>query len=167
MPMRGGRFARAARRGGGEPHGRRNGVSMAAKVYLDGWVRVERLGRERVDGRFRGGDLRGEVAWLASGHAYEHLHVVEFAAAGVRRGFHRHVAHRETLYVFTGALRCLASRPGRARLERLLEAGDLVTMAPGLAHGFVAREPSIAVAMGTGSDPVEDCVAAPELAEGL
>ncbi|HEX5727175.1 MAG TPA: hypothetical protein VFX98_16980 [Longimicrobiaceae bacterium] len=139
---------------------------MAAKVYLDGWVRVERLGRERVDGRFRGGDLRGEVAWVASGHPYEYLHVIAFAAAGVRRGFHRHTAHRETLYLFQGALRFLARRPGHPRLELELEAGDLVTLAPGVAHGFVARTPSLAVAMGTGSDPVEDCVAVPELGEG-
>ena len=138
------------------------------RSYLGGAVRVERLERERgPDGRFRTGDLRGEVAWIASGQHYEHLHVIEFAAAGVRRGFHRHLASREDLYVFRGSIHFLARAAGGGpRLELDLEAGDLVAIGPGVAHGFIAREPALAVAMGIGQDPVVDVHPAPDLDAG-
>jgi dTDP-4-dehydrorhamnose 3,5-epimerase-like enzyme len=134
-------------------------------TYLDGAVTVERLGREPVDGRFRSADERGAVAWLARCRRYDFVHVIEFARAGVRRGFHAHAGHTESLYVFSGRLRMLARGAGGGEtLAMELEAGDLATLGPGVAHGFEALEPAIAIALGTGEDPVGTTVAVPDLA---
>jgi dTDP-4-dehydrorhamnose 3,5-epimerase-like enzyme len=134
------------------------------RSYLEGLVSVERLEREPSDGRFRTADERGAVAWLARGRRYDYIHVIEFAREGVRRGFHAHAGHTETLYVFSGRLRTFARQAeGGETVTMALEAGDLATFAPGTAHGFEALEPTIAVALGTGDDPVSGTIAVPDL----
>jgi dTDP-4-dehydrorhamnose 3,5-epimerase-like enzyme len=132
--------------------------------YLDGAVTVETLGRDARDGRFRAEDERGAVAWLARGRRYDFVHVIEFAAAGVRRGFHAHDAHTESLYVFSGRVRMLARKAdGGETLSIDLAAGEMAMFEPGVAHGFEAMEPTIAIALGTGEDPFEGTVSVPDL----
>jgi mannose-6-phosphate isomerase-like protein (cupin superfamily) len=130
--------------------------------HLDGRIRLSRLGGDAAAGAFRGGDARGRVAWPARGIAFTSTHVVEFARAGVRRGFHRHPRGAEHLYVFAGGLRMVAEAGG-VRVELRLEEGDRVSIAPGVAHGFTALEPTVAVAYGEGPDPLADKEPAPEL----
>lgn len=130
--------------------------------YLDGAVTVEELGGDPSAGRFRAADARGAVAWLARGGSYQYLHVVEFAEAGVRRGFHVHADHAEHLYVFLGSLRLLARKDGE-RVDLELSAGHLAVLGPGVAHGLIAREPAVAVILGHGSDPVHDVQPVPDL----
>ena len=132
--------------------------------HLDGAVTIESVGTSSVDGLFRASDARGEVAWPSVGEPSEYIHIIEFAEAGVRRGFHSHPGHRERLYVFRGALRVLVRAAGGGDVVELrVSAGELIRMGSGVAHGFVALEPTLAVAMGVGANPLGNTVAAPEL----
>jgi len=132
--------------------------------YLDGGLRVERLDREPRDGRFRAEDERGAVAWLARGEPYAYLHAVEFRDAGVRRGFHAHREHAETLYVVSGRLQLVARRSCGGDCVRVeLAAGDAATFAPDVAHGLIALEPALAVSLGAGADPIEGGYPVPDL----
>jgi quercetin dioxygenase-like cupin family protein len=126
-------------------------------------VTLERVGATPADGRFRSADARGEVAWPAIGEPTEYVHVIEFATPGVRRGFHRHTRHRERVYLFRGALSVRARLGAGPAVELTLAAGDLVSFAENVSHGFVSLEPSLAVALGTGSNPMDDTVADPGL----
>ncbi|WP_331054307.1 cupin domain-containing protein [Longimicrobium sp.] len=128
---------------------------MDVRSYLNGALTVQRLGGDDGESLFHAGDARGAVAWLARGTPFSFLHVVEFAAVGVRRGFHAHTGHTEHFYLFSGALTLIAAAEG-GRVQVELAAGDLAVFAPGTAHGLIAREPSVAVAMGNGSDPTRD-----------
>jgi quercetin dioxygenase-like cupin family protein len=130
--------------------------------YLDGGLTVEVLGADAVAGRFRGRDARGEVAWLARGEPYDSLHAISFSAPGVRRGFHLHAGHRESLYVVSGTLRLIAGRGGEM-VELTLDAGTLATFEPGVAHGLIAESASFAVSFGSGTDPVADTIPCPDL----
>lgn len=132
------------------------------RSYLDGGVKVQVLGGDSAAGLFRAGDARGGVAWLARGEPWEYLHVVEFAYEGARRGFHVHQRHDERLYVFFGALRLIAERGGET-VDLVLDAGSLVAFEPGVAHGFIAQSPALAVSFGGGSDPITDMVPRPDL----
>lgn len=132
------------------------------RSYLDGGLTVEVLGGDAAAGLFRAADARGGVAWLARGEPFAYLHAVEFRAAGDRRGFHAHAAHRERLYVFSGALRLLAEAGGET-VDVVLEAGSLATFAPGVAHGLIAESPAFAVSFGSGADPIHDSTPRPDL----
>ena len=136
---------------------------MSVRSYLDGALTVESLDGGTGAGPFRAGDARGCVAWLARGEPFAYLHAVELNAPGVRRGFHAHPGHRERLYLFSGSVRLLAGRGG-ARVDIMLQVGDLATIAPGVAHGLIAETPAFVVAFGNGTDPIADSVACPELA---
>jgi quercetin dioxygenase-like cupin family protein len=135
---------------------------MAERSYLDGALVVETLAGDTGTGPFRAEDARGRVAWLARGEPFAYLHAIEFAAPGVRRGFHAHPGHSERLYLFSGTVRLLAGHAG-SREAVTLHAGDLATFAPGVAHGLIAETPAFAVAFGSGTDPIADCVACPDL----
>ena len=130
--------------------------------YLEGELTVRQLGGDPSAGPFRAGDARGAVAWLARGEAFHYLHAVEFAEAGVRRGFHVHPNHTEHFYVFTGSLRLLARTDGEI-VDVILSAGDLAVFNPGVAHGLIAQEPTVALAFGNGADPIHDTLPAPDL----
>jgi mannose-6-phosphate isomerase-like protein (cupin superfamily) len=138
------------------------GKEEGMRSYLDGGLTVEELGGDAAAGLFRAGDARGGVAWLGRGEPSTYLHAFEFRAAGDRRGFNEHAGHHERLYVFSGTLRMLASL-GAERVEVTLEAGHLVTIAPGVAHGFVAESPVFGISFGSGTDPVHDSIPRPDL----
>ena len=132
------------------------------RSYLDGGLTVEVLGADAGAGRFRGIDARGEVAWLARGEPYDWLHAISFSGPGMRRGFHRHAGHRESLYVASGTLRLIAGRGGET-VELTLEAGTLAILAPGVAHGLISETPAFAVSFGSGTDPLADTIPCPDL----
>jgi quercetin dioxygenase-like cupin family protein len=138
------------------------GKETRVESYLEGAVTVEVLGGDAAAGLFRGGDARGGVAWLARGEPFAYLHAVEFRSPGDRRGFHVHVGHTERVYVFSGTLRLVAAAGGE-RTEIVLGAGSLATLEPGVAHGFVAESPCLAVLFGSGTDPIHDFTPAPGL----
>jgi mannose-6-phosphate isomerase-like protein (cupin superfamily) len=132
--------------------------------YLDGGLKVERLDCQPRGGRFRAEDERGAVAWLARGEAYEYLHAIEFRDAGVRRGFHAHREHAETLYVVSGRLQLVARHSGGGDPVRVeLTAGDSATFGPDVAHGLIALEPAFAVSLGAGADPIHGGYPVPDL----
>jgi mannose-6-phosphate isomerase-like protein (cupin superfamily) len=130
--------------------------------YLGGALTVEQVGGDSAAGIFRASDARGSIAWLARGGAYQYLHAAEFAEAGVRRGFHVHANHTEHFYVFLGSLRLLA-RKDVETVDLVLSAGDMAVLGPGVAHGLTAREPTIAVILGHGADPIHDVQPVPDL----
>lgn len=132
------------------------------RSYLDGAVTVRVLGGDAAAGLFRGGDARGGVAWLTRGEPFAYLHVVEFRSPGDRRGFHVHAGHDERFYVFSGTVRLLAAMGGE-RAEIVLSEGSLAALAPGVAHGFIAEAPAIAVSFGSGTDPIHDTTPVPDL----
>lgn len=135
---------------------------------LGGRVRIERLERGGPDTPFMAGDGRGMMAWPVVGESFEYLHVVEFAAPGVRRGLHLHAAHEESFLLFRGSLRVafsLAESEGAEVVE--LEAGDLVRMAPGVAHALESLSPALTVHVGRGSHPIHDTLPVPGLAAFL
>ena len=121
--------------------------------YFGGKLQIESLPRENRDGRFRVSDHRGEVAWPIAGERFEYHHVVEFAQAGDRRGFHVHRQHEELLYVFRGTLQLVVKEMDSGETAVLeLAARDLATMAPGVARGLVPAEPTIAISAGRGAE---------------
>jgi quercetin dioxygenase-like cupin family protein len=110
--------------------------------------------------RERHRDDRGELAIpLASGEpAAEVVEVIEFADGAVRGG-HVHDRCREVLYVWSGALDAELLHPQGDgwRLQRAhVPAGSRMTIPPGVAHRFTAREPSVAVCLLAGGVPAED-----------
>ncbi|RGC69456.1 hypothetical protein C5N14_09285 [Micromonospora sp. MW-13] len=97
-----------------------------------------------------GGRVRsaaGELAKIVDGGSYRYLAYLEFLPeAGRPRGNHYHAARTETLYVISGRLRgVFLDLDSGERVEALLEAGDLVTLAPRCAHVFQALERAQAV----------------------
>lgn len=133
-----------------------------------GRLRVEALPPSARTGRFRASDERGEVAWLIAGTEFDSLHVVEFAHADARRGFHVHHRHEEQLYLFRGRLLLVARDVTTGEtITRELREGNLATFAPGIAHGLVSRTPTLAICFGRGAVPFEDVEPVPDLADDL
>lgn len=152
--------ARSRRVGAADQNGQE---TMLARSYLGGALTVEELGPDSGGGGlFRAEDARGGVAWLARGEPFSYLHALEFRSPGDRRGFHVHADYTERLYVFSGTVRMLAARDGE-RVEVLLTAGCLVTLAPGVAHGVIAETPAFAVGFGSGADPFSHSTPTPDL----
>ncbi len=141
---------------------------MEERSWLGGAVTVRTLPGPGEGRLFRVEDARGEVAWPVAAEAFAWMHVVEWAEAGIRRGFHRHDAHEEVFYVFRGELRMLARASSSSEtVDVEVRAGDRVRFAPGTAHGFVSLTPALGIAVGDGEDPFASTVPTPELAEAL
>ncbi len=84
----------------------------------------------------------GELAQVANGEAFHFLAYVEFQEnASALRGNHYHARKTETLYIIRGKL--LAKYKDietGEEFETTLETGDLVTISPGCAHGYLPLE---------------------------
>lgn len=89
----------------------------------------------------------GEFAQVANGGAARFVAYLEFLAGpGRSRGNHVHARRTEILYVIRGRLRARwRDVAGGDRVERVLTAGDLVTVSPGCAHAYEAIEYSQAI----------------------
>lgn len=126
--------------------------------FLGGAVSFDKLSSKADEkGRFRGGDERGEVAVFLSNLPVEYVEYAEFSGEGVKRGFHYHAAYTEHVYVLKGRLVFVGSLVGgEGRIEISVSAGDLLTIAPGVAHAFMSCEKSAIIAAGHGENPFVD-----------
>lgn len=128
------------------------------KEFLNGGIKIESF--ESVpdsQGRFTGGDERGMVSGILHGVSINFVEVAEFVKAGMKRGFHFHEQYEEQLYIISGSLKMIVrSRDGKNTIALDVHIGDLITIAPGIAHGFEAIEKTIIISMGNGTDPFKD-----------
>lgn len=126
--------------------------------HLNGKVTVYTLAKELdANGRFRGGDERGDFAMIVAGENIDHLEYAEFATYGVKRGFHFHEQFTEKIYVLKGSLiLAIADIETREQAHIKVHPGEVVTMQPNVAHACFALENTIIVAMGSGSNPFKD-----------
>lgn len=90
---------------------------------------------------------KGAVAFLNILDHISFLSVLELIPGTGVRGNHHHTVKHENMYVIQGKLRGLYSLPDHPKeiREIILTGGDLVTIRPGLVHGYEAIEPTIAV----------------------
>lgn len=126
--------------------------------YFENRLTVETLGTEADSfGRFRNRDDRGEVAMLLAGTRVDHIEFAEFNDAGIKRGFHFHNEYHEKFYVISGSLTVSATHleSGENRIFNI-KSGDIMTIAPGIAHAFLSLEKSHVLSMGTGAAPFID-----------
>lgn len=94
---------------------------------------------------------------LVADDKIEHIEYAEFREAHVRRGDHFHKHYVEKLYVIRGALLLAVSdMRDQESVTVKLGAGDVVTIQPGIAHGFYALEPSMVLSAGYGDKPFVD-----------
>lgn len=131
---------------------------VVTQSFLQGKVILEKLPREASeDGRFFGGDERGDVAMFFSGKNVEYVEYAEFKNKGVKRGFHYHNNFTEYACVLYGEIRFVGKVVGSDdEIEVLLSEGDILTIKPGVAHGFLALEKSGIIYAGNGQSPFKD-----------
>ena len=88
----------------------------------------------------------GELAQLtADGTAFRYLACLELRE-GTERGNHLHRRKQEAFYLLSGAVTLFAQDPQQEdRVEIPLQAGDLVFIAPGIAHGLRVLQSGFAV----------------------
>ncbi len=105
-------------------------------------------------------DEKGRAVYLNSTASVNTVALLEFAPDGAARGNHYHHHKHETLYLFSGSLTLFYWLPGGSEIrERNLEAGDLVTIEPKLAHAYKALALSIAFEIGVGDFDLSDVIA--------
>ena len=97
-----------------------------------------------------GGRIRmpaGEFTQVLNGDVARFVALLEFRVGdGLSRGNHVHERKSESLYLASGRLAAtFTDLDSGERIERVIEAGDLVYVAPRLAHAYRALEPSLAV----------------------
>ncbi len=100
----------------------------------------------------------GEFTQVLNGETARFVALLEFKVGpGLSRGNHYHERKTESLYVVSGRLAArFADLDTGERFERELAAGDLVTVAPRLAHTYRALEPALAVELSpTPFDPAD------------
>lgn len=108
-----------------------------------------------------GGRIRmpaGEFTQVLNGDVARYVALLEFKLGpGLSRGNHYHEKKSETLYVVSGRLAAtFVDVDTGERVERELAPGDLVRMAPRLAHTYRALEPAFAVELSpTPFDPAD------------
>jgi len=100
----------------------------------------------------------GEFAQIANGEEARFIAYLEFLVGeGRSRGNHVHARRAEALYVVRGRLRARwADVASGEREEQVLKGGDLVHVAPGLAHAYEALEYTQAIEFSaTPFDPLD------------
>lgn len=133
-------------------------IDSEKKRYFSGHLIVETLNADADSyGRFRNSDERGEVAMIVTKGNLEYVELAEFADKGVKRGYHYHTMYTERLYVISGQL-YLAAEMLETKEKALIgiNAGDVITIMPGVAHAFVSVRKSLVLSMGSGADPFAD-----------
>jgi dTDP-4-dehydrorhamnose 3,5-epimerase-like enzyme len=106
-------------------------------------------------------DSRGATAILAESERLDFVEYIEFKAAGDVRGAHLHREYEERLYLIEGRLEAdfldLSDGDCARALESVeLGAGELLLIPAAVAHRFTAKEPSRAIAFGSGPSPLVD-----------
>lgn len=128
------------------------------KTYLNNKVHLETLPKEADGkGRFITSDERGIVSLFISNDPVEFVEYAEFKNKGVKRGFHYHKNYTEYIYVSSGKLLFVgkAVKSGES-VELIAETGDLLTIAPNIAHGLLSLKASSIIAAGKGENPFKD-----------
>lgn len=140
-------------------------MAETSRIFLDGRVTVQTLAEDNDQaGRFSKADDRGRISVLVRESPRTFVELAEFKHPGTRRGFHLHRIYQEELFVVSGSLVVVVEEEAsRNHAEFEMAAGDLIQIAPGIAHGFIAQEPSLLVAMGTFADPFKDREPTPNL----
>jgi quercetin dioxygenase-like cupin family protein len=135
------------------------------RTFLDGRVTVQALTPDNdLAGRFSKADDRGRISVLVRESPRSFVELAEFLHPGTRRGFHLHRTYQEELFVVSGYLTVVVEEDASGNhAEFEIGAGDLLQIAPGIAHGFIAQEPSLVVAMGNQADPFKDREPTPNL----
>jgi quercetin dioxygenase-like cupin family protein len=152
------------------------GATVVPQVLVMSWSTMPTVDRQFVDGRVlvtsiaagaapgKGlrrvlNDSRGEFALFLRGACAESAEYVEFTA-GTTRGNHVHSLMTERVYVARGRVQLTVAsvdgdQHGSPSTIELLS-GDLVEIAPNIAHAFFASEASTIVSLGFGADPFDD-----------
>ncbi|MBX3731790.1 MAG: cupin domain-containing protein [Verrucomicrobiae bacterium] len=88
----------------------------------------------------------GELAQLTDGRtAFRHIACLELRE-GTLRGNHRHEQKQEWFYLVAGRVTFFAVDPDSGqRMELKVEPGDLLEVAPGVAHALRVEAPGLAV----------------------
>lgn len=88
----------------------------------------------------------GELAQLTTGDIdYRYIACLELRE-GTLRGNHRHEQKQESLYLLSGSASVHALDPATGeRVEVRLQPGDLIRVAPGIAHALVVHASGMAV----------------------
>lgn len=84
---------------------------------------------------------RGELAQIINNECFRHLVYLELKKGNFFRGRHFHLKREETFYVVSGKVRALFEDiETKERLEKVLIAGNKVTIFPKCAHIFFPLE---------------------------
>ncbi|MBL9174354.1 MAG: cupin domain-containing protein [Verrucomicrobiales bacterium] len=88
----------------------------------------------------------GELSQLSTGDIdYRYIACLELRE-GTVRGNHRHERKQESLYLLSGSASVHALDPATSeRVEVTLQPGDLIRIAPGIAHALVVHASGMAV----------------------
>lgn len=135
------------------------------RTFLDGRVTVQVLTPDNDQaGRFSKADERGRISVLVRESPRNFVELAEFKHPGTRRGFHLHRKYQEELFVVSGSLTVITEDEASGNhAEFEMAAGDLLQIAPGVAHGFIAQQPSLVVVTGNLTDPFKDREPVPNL----
>ncbi|MCL2410275.1 MAG: cupin domain-containing protein [Treponema sp.] len=132
--------------------------SRTIQSYLNDNMIVE--SSPKVEGetnRFWHSDKRGEVAVILDNINVNFLEFAEFAASEIKRGHHYHEKYTEYLYVLSGEVKVIAkSLITEEEISFFIRKGDLLTIKPNIAHGFLSITHAEVLTMGTGSNPFND-----------
>lgn len=126
--------------------------------YLNNSMIVESSSEETSEkNRFWHSDERGKVAVILDNCNVDFLEYAEFANSGIKRGHHYHDKYTEYLYVLSGQIRVVAKLLSTGELTNfIIKRGDLLTIKPNVAHGFLSLSHAEVLTMGTGSNPFND-----------
>ncbi|MEN9676933.1 MAG: hypothetical protein RIS76_2829 [Verrucomicrobiota bacterium] len=127
-------------------------MAPASQSHLDGGVVLHRLPAIPVSAASGSPERKrlllpaGELAQLTEDKtAFRYLACLELRE-GTERGNHLHRRKQEAFYLMSGVVTLFALDPqGEDRVELPLEAGDLVFIAPGIAHGLRVLQSGFAV----------------------
>ena len=83
----------------------------------------------------------GELAQITNGEPFRFLAYGDFnTKSGLPRGNHYHKSKTEHLYVLTGSLTAvLEDVSTKERMSIELASGDVIVIAPGIAHAYIAH----------------------------
>jgi quercetin dioxygenase-like cupin family protein len=102
---------------------------------------------------------KGNAVYLNSTESVKTVALLEFAPGGAARGNHYHHIKHESIYILSGRLTLFYWLPEGSEIKQVtVEAGDLVTITPQLAHAYKALEHSIAFEVGIGEYDLSDTV---------
>lgn len=93
---------------------------------------------------------KGKAVFLNSTESIGTVAFLEFIPNTGIRGNHYHLKKREIMYIIEGKITVYYWLPQESKIDEVIvEAGDLLTFEPGLAHAYKALEQTFAIEMGS------------------